>query len=611
MNRKLNDQIHELREILAKGQAKQGLRMCETLIQKYPTEPVLHELAANCSAAIGNLTRAAEALEAVIRYAPNHAAPHIALARLLRKTGQVREAEIHLNTATRKEPLSFSAWYQLGLLLLKEKRLEEAALCGGHTTAISKKNPAGWELSASIAQRSGHLGKAIDLLRQGIEFAPDAARLHYSLGQLLRENCQFDEAAKAYLKAEQLGFLTPDLFRNQSEAHLDAGNIHQAQTCLTRGIGKFPDHPVLHRENARLKAETDPSRDPLEELIAACRRHPKTAELWQISVELLNRLDRKEEASALLKEAGSSGCPSTEAIMTLRAQEAADKGSFETATHLFDHILRASPGSLGARIAFGTFLLKRGEYRKAAEQFRAILKASAHDQLALCYLATTLELAGDERASDLLDYERMVFRVPIEPPPNFKDRQDYFDAVQSALEVLHLGKASQPIEQSLRTGTQTSGFLFRLSNPVIRSLEDSIRGAVAKTLSTFPASKSHPFWGRSKGHRIDDFKFSGAWSVRLSRSGYHKNHVHPQGWISGVLHVALPESEVGLKSDVGALRLGAPLEDLGLRTEAKRTIQPEVGTLVLFPSYMWHGTAPFSTSKPRLSVAFDIVPEGE
>ena len=96
-----------------------------------------------------------------------------------------------------------------------------------------------------------------------------------------------------------------------------------------------------------------------------------------------------------------------------------------------------------------------------------------------------------------------------------------------------------------------------------------------------------------------------------SESGYHKNHIHPQGWISGVLHVALPESQAGLKSDVGALMLGAPLEDLGLPAEAKRAIEPEVGTLVLFPSYMWHGTAPFRTSKSRLSVAFDIVPKGD
>jgi hypothetical protein len=30
--------------------------------------------------------------------------------------------------------------------------------------------------------------------------------------------------------------------------------------------------------------------------------------------------------------------------------------------------------------------------------------------------------------------------------------------------------------------------------------------------------------------------------------------------------------------------------------------------LVLFPSYFWHGTIPFQSPQPRLTVAFDAVP---
>jgi hypothetical protein len=31
--------------------------------------------------------------------------------------------------------------------------------------------------------------------------------------------------------------------------------------------------------------------------------------------------------------------------------------------------------------------------------------------------------------------------------------------------------------------------------------------------------------------------------------------------------------------------------------------------LVLFPSYFWHGTVPFSSEQARLTVAFDAVPD--
>ena len=34
-------------------------------------------------------------------------------------------------------------------------------------------------------------------------------------------------------------------------------------------------------------------------------------------------------------------------------------------------------------------------------------------------------------------------------------------------------------------------------------------------------------------------------------------------------------------------------------------IQPRAGRLVLFPSYLWHGTTPIHGSEPRMTVAFD------
>ena len=40
-------------------------------------------------------------------------------------------------------------------------------------------------------------------------------------------------------------------------------------------------------------------------------------------------------------------------------------------------------------------------------------------------------------------------------------------------------------------------------------------------------------------------------------------------------------------------------------------IQPKPGRLVLFPSYLWHGTNALRDDAPRLSVAFDAVPGAE
>jgi hypothetical protein len=43
-------------------------------------------------------------------------------------------------------------------------------------------------------------------------------------------------------------------------------------------------------------------------------------------------------------------------------------------------------------------------------------------------------------------------------------------------------------------------------------------------------------------------------------------------------------------------------------TFIRRTIQSRPGTLVLFPSYLRHGTIPFHAEQTRTAIAFDVVP---
>jgi hypothetical protein len=39
-----------------------------------------------------------------------------------------------------------------------------------------------------------------------------------------------------------------------------------------------------------------------------------------------------------------------------------------------------------------------------------------------------------------------------------------------------------------------------------------------------------------------------------------------------------------------------------------RTVRPEPGLLILFPSYFYHGTVPFEDHRHRTTIAFDVVP---
>ena len=120
-----------------------------------------------------------------------------------------------------------------------------------------------------------------------------------------------------------------------------------------------------------------------------------------------------------------------------------------------------------------------------------------------------------------------------------------------------------------------------------------------------PDDPAHPFFAR----KSRTFDFSGSWSVRLSSGGFHTNHFHPMGWISSAFYVDVPDAVQHEATQAGWLKMGETNLDLGAREVISRVIQPRPGRLALFPSYFWHGTVPFESRTPRLTIAFDVIPQ--
>jgi hypothetical protein len=113
----------------------------------------------------------------------------------------------------------------------------------------------------------------------------------------------------------------------------------------------------------------------------------------------------------------------------------------------------------------------------------------------------------------------------------------------------------------------------------------------------------HPLTSRNRGTAA----VRTAWSVRLRRGGFHVNHFHHQGWISSAYYVEVPDEARDEAARSGWLKFGEPrFATPGASPE--RFLQPAPGRLVLFPSYMWHGTEAILGPQPRLTIAFDAVP---
>jgi hypothetical protein len=213
---------------------------------------------------------------------------------------------------------------------------------------------------------------------------------------------------------------------------------------------------------------------------------------------------------------------------------------------------------------------------------------------------------GDARHASLTGMDDYVRVYELKPPPGFADSESFNRALGEALVAFHTGRVA-PHDQTLRGGTQTPGHLFARGSRPILLLKERIEEAVADYIARMPDDPAHPLFGRKR----ESFRFSGSWSCRLGDSGFHTNHLHPQGWISSAYYVSVPDAVTDGQSRQGWLKIGESNLNLGEKDRPEGMIQPAVGLLVLFPSYFWHGTVPFQSSQPRLTVAFDAVPASQ
>lgn len=87
-------------------------------------------------------------------------------------------------------------------------------------------------------------------------------------------------------------------------------------------------------------------------------------------------------------------------------------------------------------------------------------------------------------------------------------------------------------------------------------------------------------------------------------------HIHASGWLSGVYYVAVDKAvSTGDGGHEGWIEFGRP-QTLYRPTQdpRPRLVRPEEGMMVLFPSYVFHRTIPFTADAQRICIAFDICP---
>jgi tetratricopeptide (TPR) repeat protein len=444
-----------------------------------------------------------------------------------------------------------------------EMRDYEAAVAASNGDPLALQNLA---MAQGVA---GRMHEAEATIRKAIALQPGSGALNQVLGQALLSRDAFDEAQAAFEKAAELDPLNPGVHRDLSQLiWMRTGDVAAATAPLDKVLTGL----------------TDGDAAPL--LVVKGKLLEYAGDMDGARAVLVPPADKPGAPNYLLCAASQVLLPTDPlkaAILAAQAIAKAPNDTFGLATLAQAQLAAGDPDGAEA----------------TAERIR---KLDPNDQHGVALLATAWRLKGEERYRQLYDYEAFVSAGVIETPAGWDSLEAYLADLKTALERLH-GLKAHPIGQTLRGGTQTNVRLEQSDDPAIqaffKAIDAPIRAYIAGLGEGDDAMRGRP---HGEGYRL-----SGSWSVKLLPGGHHVDHLHHSGWISSAFYVSLPAS-VRAEGDEGSIRFGHPGTDTKPAVEAEFRVKPQPGMLVLFPSYMWHGTESFGGDEPRLTIAFDVAP---
>ena len=541
--------------------------------------------AASSAPAPTDLTR----LAAAAASAPGDVQARRALAVGLARAGRPREALGEYRAVLALRPNDPDAAADAGLMA-RRCGLEEEVL--PLLVAAAEANPRHarlWQVLGLVHRALDQLGPAVAALERASALAPNEPLIAHG-----RARTTYEAGLPAVRLFERAIALAPadlTLRLGLVAALVSEGRWRDAAAGLESGLSAEPGWIAGHAALARLLWEMGEGVRFMESILRALAAQPANLELWREAISLPMLAGRLGEALEIIAR-GKKVHGDDPLFIANEAACRAELGKTAAADRLFARVEGLNDATVMVRLV--RHLLRSGRPDEAGKRLEPWLSTPTAFMF-WPYASLAWRLTGDPRWAWLEGDERLVGIYDL------STALPSLDALADRLRTLHRS-IGQPLEQSVRGGTQTDGILLVRAEPEIVALRAAIVEAVRTHVAQLPpADAAHPQLGPPRA----PIRFSGSWSVRLTGGGHHANHIHPAGWFSSALYIALPDRDERGPEPAGWLILGEPQAELMLDLPSVRLVEPKPGRLVLFPSTMWHGTRPFGAGE-RLTVAFDV-----
>jgi len=368
-------------------------------------------------------------------------------------------------------------------------------------------------------------------------------------------------------------------------------------------------------------------------LVEIYREVPSDPEVCVELSAIRIREQQIDEAELIIKS-GLSRFPADPGLLTNLAILLTERGDYNRAEECYTRVIQVAPGQFLGHYNLAMFLVLLGKHAEAKKSLNTCLEIipSAPEALA----AMRLIDERDQRSGGLAVFYHCI------------EAEDWEDAKQSLLAVKsevskfrYLAAASElrPTDyESLSLGSfldfsrvVDTARILRCDEPLVNELVCCLESSPTLVLNragkpTVSGLQTHEILTgcidpamielRQRIHEVceeyvrsHDFNpwlkqlsdsrprnISG-WGVVLRDGGYQKRHVHPEGVISGVVYLKTPLLTSSAESREG---------NLVFSRKANYEIIPEVGKVVIFPSYLPHETVEIRGGEERICIAFNV-----
>lgn len=491
------------------------------------------------------------------------------------EAGETEESLALLTRAAERYPDEVDVHNNLGNVLKALGRLAEAEAAYRRTLAQNPDHPDGLYNLGITLEALGRPGEAEEVYRRAVEVSPDFHAARFNLANALKALGRLAEAEAVYRELLDAVPEHADGHNNLASVLQETGRYDEAAAEFEKTLEHDPGHGEAQYNLGTVLQEQDKLVEAVEAYRRALEGSPEHAGAMVNLGYALQKLDRLEEAEAAYRLA-----------------------------------VEMAPDYAGAATNLADLYLEMGDPANALDACDNYLARHPGDTAAMAFKGVVLaELGEAAAAADLLGLGDLIRPAMMAAPEGYADLTAFTEALAEHV-LAHPTLVDSPLSHATRKGRHSGELLVEppggQAGP-IADLESVIRDRVEAYMAALPEASDHPFVQRTPA----TFGLS-IWGVVMPAQGHQIAHIHPAAWLSGVCYPRVPDL---VRDDderhAGWIAFNKPPDHFHTKAAPDiRYFKPEEGLMILFPSYLYHHTVPFAAEATRISIAFDVLPEG-